>query len=118
MFRMCPRLIFAMLWVILCSSCVPNVPNLKGRIAFVSDQNGNSDIFVMDPNGQDRKQLTDNLSEDVFPTWSPDGQKIAFTSDRDGEWGIYTMNTDGTNQIKLKNNSPNLLRGSRLAWSP
>ena len=45
---------------------------------------GNNDIFVMDKEGQNLRQLTDHPSEDRHPTWLLDGKHIAFISNRDG----------------------------------
>jgi len=48
--------------------------------------------------------LTDNVSSDGSPSWSPDGTKIAFCSTKDGNAEIYVMNADGTGAIRLTNN--------------
>lgn len=45
-----------------------------------------------------------NLTEDVNPSWSPDGQRIVFESERDGNKEIYVMDADGGNQIRLTRN--------------
>jgi TolB protein len=37
------------------------------RIAFPSDRNGDIDVFVMNPDGTDVRQLTDNPSLDIAP---------------------------------------------------
>ncbi len=50
------------------------------QIAFVSDRDGDLDIYTMDPDGQNVRQLTDMNSNDVAPDWSPDGTQIAFGS--------------------------------------
>jgi Tol biopolymer transport system component len=38
---------------------------------------------------------------DMFPQWSPDGERIVFTSDRDGDPEIYLMNADGSDPVRL-----------------
>ena len=70
---------------------------------FNADLLANSDIFVMDADGANRRNLTNHKALDETPDWSPDGNRIAFTSDRDGNWEIFVMNTDGTNLINLTN---------------
>jgi Tol biopolymer transport system component len=49
--------------------------------------------------------LTDNISQDSFETFSSDGLKIAFQSDRDGDNEIYTMDSDGSNLEQLTFNT-------------
>jgi Tol biopolymer transport system component len=52
-----------------------------------------------------KKRLTNNLVDDVNPTWSPDGTRIAFTSSRDGDQDIWRMRPNGSNKTKLTFNT-------------
>jgi hypothetical protein len=79
-------------------------PGANGKIAFVSDRDGNQEIYVMNPDGSGVTRLTNNAAHDVYPAWSPDGSKIAFTSNRDGNWEIYVMNADGSGATRLTDN--------------
>ena len=74
------------------------------RIAVTFKKDENWEIYVMDIDGTNLIQLTDNPAWDYDPTWSPDGEKIAFTSNRDGNNEIYVMNADGSNQVNVTNN--------------
>jgi hypothetical protein len=74
------------------------------RIAFVSYRDGNAEIYLMDSDGSHPVNLTNNLSEDKYPTWSPDGSQIAFTSNRDGDREIFVMRADGSNPTNLTHN--------------
>lgn len=81
-------------------------PKEAGRIVFVSDREGNYEIYIMNLDGSEQTNLTNNPANDWFPTRSPDGKKIAFASDRDGkvdikDRAIYLMNIDGTGQTQL-----------------
>jgi Tol biopolymer transport system component len=86
-----------------------------GKIAFVSDRDGNQEIYVMNSDGTNQINLTNNSGHDRNPSWSPDGSKIAFVSRRDGNSEIYVMNADGTNQTRLTNDMENECEPS---WSP
>jgi Tol biopolymer transport system component len=75
------------------------------RIAFVSNRDGNNEIYTMNTYGFDQTNLTNNPASDVDPSWSPDGSKIIFTSERDGNREVYIMNADGSEPINLTKNS-------------
>ena len=72
-------------------------------IVFVSDRDGDPEIFTVRPDGSAVTQLTSNQSWDTDPAWSPDGTKIAFSSSRDGDDDIYVMNADGSNVVNISN---------------
>ena len=86
------------------------------KITFRSAFEGNSEIYVVNPDGTALTRLTNNSATDISPTWSPDSSQIAFMSSRDGGEEIYVMNSDGSSQTRLTDGSG--LGYSRLAWSP
>ena len=71
------------------------------QIAFVSDRDGNDEIYVMDADGRNPRNLTKNRHEDGSPSWSPNSRRVAFDSKRDGNWEIYVMNANGGNPQHL-----------------
>ena len=79
------------------------VVGAQAQIAFVSDRDRNDEIYVMDNDGGNQRNLTNHPSDDYAPSWSPDGTRIAFVSDRDGNYEIYVMDADGGNPQKLTN---------------
>ncbi len=90
-------------------------PAYDWEVAFVSDRDGNPEIYAMSANGSDTRRLTDNPARDSSPDWSPDGSQIVFVSDRDGNPEIYVMSADGTNPVRLTNTPGS---ESEPAWSP
>ena len=95
----------------------PQMPALKanGKIAFVSRRDGNSEIYLMNPDGSNQTNLTNNSADDYDPAWSPDGTEIAFVSDRTGKSQIFVMNADGSNPMQL---TFDLSDPYGLSWSP
>ena len=90
----------------------------------------------MNADGSNQTRLTNNSTEDIWSSYSPDGSKIAFQSHRDGNAEIYVilpdlqisgkiafvsaseiyvMNADGTGQTQLTNNS---VPQAWPSWSP
>jgi len=87
----------------------------SNRILFVSDKDGDDEIYSMDSNGNTIKQLTNNESKDFLPDVSPNGKEILFTSQRDRRDELYKMNIDGSNQIRLTDNNR---LNNEADWSP
>jgi len=61
------------------------------------------EVMVMNADGTNPANLTNNPASDANPSWSSDGLKIAFSSDRNGNAEIYVMNADGTDPTNLSN---------------
>lgn len=74
-----------------------------GLIAYVSNESGTADIWLTDPEGENRKQLTANSAMNVSPVVSQDGRYIVFVSSRSGFWNVWRMNSDGSNPVRLTN---------------
>jgi hypothetical protein len=71
------------------------------QLAFVSNGDGDDEIFLIKSNGTGLTRLTNNFVSDANPAWSPDGSKIAFHSHRVANTDIYVMNADGTSPTRL-----------------
>jgi Tol biopolymer transport system component len=83
----------------------------NGKIVFVTERDGNPEIYLMEPDGTGLVNLTNHPAQDREPAWSPDGRQIAFVSDRSGEFAIYVMQADGSEVRRL---AP----GEEPDWSP
>lgn len=102
----------AVLW--LAVSCAPPAPAAK--IVFESERDGKGEIYVMNSDGSDLVNLTNNPAWDGLPAWSPDGQRIVFTSDRSGNPEVWVMDSDGGNVGQLTQGEDGA--SGAPVWSP
>jgi TolB protein len=86
-------------------------------IAFVSYQDGNREIYVVDAGALVFRpvRVTDNVAPDSDPVWSPDGRHLAFVSTRDGDHDIFITDLDGSWVMQVTHND---VLDWRPAWSP
>lgn len=91
-------------------------PGKNGRIAFVSRQDGDAEIYTIRPDGSGLRQITHNRADDEGPKWSPDGTKLAFWSYRDGDSEIYVKDLRSGQLTQLTHNLESL--DYSPAWSP
>jgi len=61
------------------------------RIVFVSNRGGVFDVWVMNANGSDQRQLTFDSADAATPSWSPDGTRIAYTNSESGTENIVVI---------------------------
>jgi TolB protein len=73
----------------------------RGKIAFVSFRDGNQEIYVMNADGSDERNLTNHPADDFDPDWSPDGTRLVFVSKRTGQPHVYLMDADGSDVRRL-----------------
>lgn len=66
------------------------------KIVFYSNRAGNFDIYIVNADGTNLVQLTEDPGYDGMPDWSPDGSTITFASKQDGDFDIYAMKPDGS----------------------
>ncbi len=77
---------------------IPPTPVLIGEILFESTRNGGRHIYVMDADGNNVVQLTDDAGADREPEWNSDKTLIAFTRDD----RLHLMNGDGSDAVPLR----------------
>ena len=74
------------------------------KIVFACRYGGSDlEICVMNADGTDQVQLTNNTITDATATFSPDGQQIVFHRLVAGRFQLFLMNPDGTGVVQLTN---------------
>lgn len=74
-----------------------------------------SNVWIVDADGRNGRQLTFARGADFRPRWSPDGRTIAFVSDRDGKNAIWLLHPDGGEARKLVDAATPV---REFEWSP
>lgn len=107
------------------------------RIVFCSDRGGDLDIWVMDVDGKNAKQLTRRLGYEGGPWWSPDGKQIVFRASypetekekedyvsllqqhliRPSTLDLYVMNADGSNLRRITNDREQKIANFGPTWT-
>ena len=87
------------------------------RVAFASadGRSRDYDIFVIDIQSREQRQVTFIASRDLYPSWAPDGSRIVFASDAGGVFNLYTVDENGENRTRLTNSSGDDIQPD---WSP
>src|SRR5438270_2081319 len=98
----------------------PEISPDGGQIAFtrswadMTKDQEQSNLWLVDVNGQRPRELTQGNWRDSAPAWSPDGKRIAFLSDRSGNRQIHVMwvDTHEVSQLTHLERAP-----ANLRWS-
>ncbi len=86
----------------------PCADTRAGTIAFSSSRDGGTDIYTMRADGSRPERVTTTSSQELEPSWAPDGRRLAYQSRRPA-WRIYTALLDGSDELAVTD---------RLSWSP
>lgn len=87
----------------------------NGELAMTLSLKGNSEIYLLRPDGEIVRRLTDNRAIDCSPSWAPNGRELVFVSDRTGGPQLYIMDKYGGNARRLTFNGS---YNTSPAWSP
>jgi TolB protein len=84
------------------------------KIAFVSDRDGNDEIYMMDYDGAGQTRLTFNKVTDCSPAWAADASRMAYTSYQQQTAGLYILD------VYEGKRTPVSVRGGNYSpnWSP
>jgi dipeptidyl aminopeptidase/acylaminoacyl peptidase len=87
-----------------------------GDLIVTSNGFGSSaEIIVMDTDGSNRRNITNNSDGDYDPAFSPDGYMIAYYGNADGDREIYLTSLDGDTHTNLTDNASEDLSPE---WTP
>jgi len=89
---------------------------MGSRIYFSSNRTGHDEIWVMDWDGANQKQLTHTGVQSLFPQVSPDGSRIAFTTL--GKTGMRLVMADTTTGRAIPFSSPAASVNANATWTP
>lgn len=96
-------------------SMVPRWSPDGASILFFSARSGRNELWVMNADGTEPRQLTDGGGESMEGDWSPDGTRIVFRRNSGDGGDIWIMNQDGSGAVLLH-------AGERMdsdpRWSP
>ncbi|HEY5590011.1 MAG TPA: peptidase S9, partial [Paludibacter sp.] len=67
----------------------------------IPENKGNSEIFVMNADGSDKKQITKTATREAAAKWMKDSKTIAFLSSEKESMQLWTMNEDGSNRQQI-----------------
>lgn len=98
--------------------------NRESQIVFMSDRSGNWDVYLVNFDGANLRQLTNHPARDGLGTASPDGNYVAFVSDREGAWAVFIVPVSGGPERKLFDLGGGYHAGEwdwlqeRISWGP
>ncbi|MFA6109687.1 MAG: leucine-rich repeat domain-containing protein [Candidatus Latescibacterota bacterium] len=71
------------------------------KIAFISNRDGNRELYVVNVDGSNLTRLTNDDSVDAASIWSPDGRWLAFDTNREVKWEVFVVDIEGKNTYNL-----------------
>ncbi|MDX1520498.1 MAG: DPP IV N-terminal domain-containing protein [Anaerolineae bacterium] len=94
------------------------LPVRESRIAFMSNRDGNFEIYVMDRTGENLTKLTDGTAaHKLLPAWSDGANAYGYLEDRGGA-GLVMLRMDGFGENVQPLNTDLAIDPSPLSWSP
>jgi TolB protein len=71
------------------------------QIAFASKRTGNWEIWLMDWDGANQRQITRHGALSILPSWSPDNERMVYTSFARGTSDMYIINRRGGGRMRI-----------------
>lgn len=95
------------------SSTAPPLPTQL--IAYCSEGDTSTDIYLVSPDGSGLTQLTDYPGSECHHKWSPDGSLLAFVSERSPTYNLYVLDLDSLTQTTILTSEQRI---DEYTWSP
>ncbi|MBL7996118.1 PD40 domain-containing protein [bacterium] len=87
--------------------------NLSGKLVFQSNRTGDFEVFATNSSGTGITNITDNTSDDIYPSVSLNGKKVAYLSYREGTPNIYIYQNNVSTKITSDDSEYSVLQISR-----
>ncbi|HEV7921046.1 MAG TPA: hypothetical protein VGR02_09685 [Thermoanaerobaculia bacterium] len=71
------------------------------QIGFASNRGGAFEIWLMDWDGGNQRQITQHSALSILPSWSPDNERMVYTSFARGTSDMYVISRRGGGRIRL-----------------
>jgi serine/threonine protein kinase/Tol biopolymer transport system component len=78
-----------------------------GRVVYTSAASGNLDLWLINADGSNARQLTNDEAFDYSPAVTPDGRHVVFASQRSGRLNLWRTDLDGRNPKQLTTGETN-----------
>ena len=86
------------------------------RLLFVAGIDGTYDVWTINADGTDERNISMSKEDEYWPSWSPDGERIAFVRiSAEGHGSVVIVNADGSEPVVLPGPSMN---SNMPIWSP
>ena len=93
------------------------------RVVYAFAETGPQQLWSVQVDGKEKKQLTQSEGVSNWPSFTPDGKRIIFSNSRENNYEIYSMSADGTDEKRLTENTIMDIRpvvspdGSQIAFT-
>jgi Tol biopolymer transport system component len=85
------------------------------RVAFLAEgMRHNNDVYVINPDGTDQRDITNSPEDEQWASWSPDGTRLAISWFGEAD-GTFVIDADGSNRVDVPTDGHSI---STPAWSP
>ncbi len=86
------------------------------RVAMILSKSGSPDLYVVDADGSNLKQLTQTPEDESSPCWSPDGRWICFAAKKNERRALWKISPEGGTPVHIS--TAGVSNPSEPDWSP